>query len=168
MERKDIVAFIVLSLLAALYYAAPSNPFDSKPDLSADLAWCERIYHRNVGCPKYGMVGVPAEVLAREEAEDRDWCESIDYKNPTCTIFKEEVEREHCQSIDYQDPSCKKYEEEASLFAWCERIYHRNVSCPKYGMVEVPAEVLAREEAEDRCRSIDYQSRSCKRFREAF
>ena len=52
---------------------------------------------------------------------------------------------------------------DASHLNWCESIYHRNVSCPKYGQVTVPPEVLAREETEHLawCESIYHQNVGC-------
>lgn len=46
---------------------------------------------------------------------------------------------------------------------WCDSIYHRNPSCPLYGQVEVPAEVLKQEEAEHLawCDSIYHQNVGC-------
>lgn len=53
-----------------------------------------------------------------------------------------------------------------TFVAWCDSIYHHNVSCPKHGQVEVPAEVLAEEEADDRrwCEHIGYGNPTCEKY----
>ncbi|KKR85045.1 MAG: hypothetical protein UU48_C0005G0011 [Candidatus Uhrbacteria bacterium GW2011_GWF2_41_16] len=62
--------------------------------------------------------------------------------------------------------SCNReenYNYEADTLAWCDSIYHRNVSCPKNGQVTVPPEVLAQEEVEHLawCDSIYHRNISC-------
>ena len=47
--------------------------------------------------------------------------------------------------------------------AWCDTIYHQNVSCPQYGKVKVPAAVLAQQDADHIawCESIYHQNIGC-------
>lgn len=52
---------------------------------------------------------------------------------------------------------------DANHLEWCDDIYHRNVSCPEYGNVEVPVEVLATEEAQhlEWCEQIGHENAGC-------
>jgi len=52
---------------------------------------------------------------------------------------------------------------DADLMAWCDKIYHQNVVCPLQGKVEIPAEIMAQDEAEhlDWCNSIDNRNAGC-------
>ncbi|MCI0565751.1 hypothetical protein L0Y46_00985 [bacterium] len=70
-------------------------------------------------------------------------------------FFSVALVSQRSENIYHRNVSCPKYgqvkvlaREEAEHLAWCESIYHRNVSCPKHGQVTVPAAVLAREEAD--------------------
>ena len=53
--------------------------------------------------------------------------------------------------------------DDANHSAWCNQIYHQNISCRLYGKVEIPAEVLAKQMGEhsDWCKSINHKSVSC-------
>lgn len=52
--------------------------------------------------------------------------------------------------------------EAAETLAWCNSIYHQNVSCPKHGM-EVPVAVLKEQEAQhlEWCNRIYHQNVGC-------
>jgi hypothetical protein len=85
------------------------------------LAWCDSIYHQNVGCPKHGKVVIPPEVLAEQEAHHLAWCDRIYHRNVSCPLFgkvtvpeevlkkEEEDHRRWCQSISFQNVGCGKY-----------------------------------------------------------
>jgi len=54
-----------------------------------------------------------------------------------------------------------------TMIAWCADIYHRNISCPLYGKVKVPDEVLVKEEQYERewCKSIGNRNPGCWEFK---
>jgi demethoxyubiquinone hydroxylase (CLK1/Coq7/Cat5 family) len=121
---KKFAIFAVVALIVGAFYVSQRNEtidiasYDADPD---HLEWCESIYHRNVGCPKFGQVEVPAEVLAQEEADHLAWCESIYHQNVGCPKHgKVEI------------PPAVLAKQEADHLAWCDRIGHRNVGCPDY------------------------------------
>ena len=76
-------AFVLASVLSRFY----GDDYEHYTDPSS-LAWCDSIYHRNIGCPKYGEVEVPAAVLAKEEADNLAWCGQINYRNVSCDPYK--------------------------------------------------------------------------------
>jgi hypothetical protein len=55
------------------------------------------------------------------------------------------------------DEDCRKHAK------WCDQIYHQNVGCPLNGKMEIPAEVLERQETEYLawCNSIGNKNASC-------
>lgn len=120
---KKFAIFAVVALLAgvAFYVSQRSENINTASYDAGHLDWCESIYHRNVSCPKYGQVTVPAAVLAREEAEHLAWCESIYHQNVGCP--------KHGQ---VEIPPAVLAKQEADHLAWCNRIDHRNVGCPDY------------------------------------
>lgn len=115
---RKFAIFSVVALLAgvAFYVSQRGGSVNTTND-----DWCESIYHRNVSCPKYGQVTVPAAVLAREEAEHLAWCDSIYHQNFGCP--------KHGQ---VEIPSSVLAKREADYLAWCNKIGHRNVGCPDY------------------------------------
>ena len=100
---KTLTALLITSLFVACKPETTSET--TKPDTptyrtevppevlareeAEHLAWCESIYHRNVGCPKHGQVEIPPEVLARQEAAHLAWCESINHRNGSCPGFRD-------------------------------------------------------------------------------
>ena len=89
--------------------------------IAFDSAWCEKIYHRNVGCPGFGRVAVPKQVLAAEAVEHLKWCESIYHRNVGCPKFGH-----------VKVPDDVLAQEDVQYRAWCDEIGHRNVSCPRH------------------------------------
>jgi hypothetical protein len=95
--------------------------FDGSSQNNLHQTWCDEIYHRNVSCPKYGKVSVPAEVLAKEAASTLEWCDETYHRNTICpkhgsvTVPTEVLEQEMIRHKE-----------------WCERIGHRNVSCDEH------------------------------------
>lgn len=80
---------LVLALLMVLVVVLAcgkisTTPTDEELDEVSHLAWCDQIYHQNVGCPKHGQVIVPPEVLAKQLAEHNEWCDSIYHRNASC------------------------------------------------------------------------------------
>ena len=51
------------------------------------LAWCDRIYHQNVGCPQHGME-VPLIVLEKQEKDRLEWCNRISHRNVSCPLYR--------------------------------------------------------------------------------
>ena len=75
--------------LAVLSIVAVVALFIVVSNYNADhLAWCESIYHQNVGCPKYGLVEIPPTVIAMQLADHLAWCEQIGHRNVGCPHFK--------------------------------------------------------------------------------
>ena len=72
------LVLIVITVLAACR--------DSVDTIGHD-AWCDSIYHQNVGCPKHGEIEVPPAVLARQEADHLAWCDNIGHRNVGCPDY---------------------------------------------------------------------------------
>src|SRR3989344_5186467 len=117
---KKFAIFAVVALIGVVFYVSQKSENTTSYDAS-NLEWCESIYHRNVGCPKFGQVKVPPEVLAREEAENLARCESIYHQNVGCP--------KHGQ---VEIPPVILAKQEADHLAWCDQIGHRNVGGPDY------------------------------------
>ena len=124
-----------------------------KLEVAEHLAWCNSIYHQNVGCPQHGME-VPVAVLKEQEAQHLEWCTRIYHQNVGCPQHGMEV------------PVAVLKEQEAEHLAWCDRIYHQNVGCPQHGM-KVPVAVLKEQEAEHLawCDRIYHGNVSCPLYR---
>lgn len=121
MKRFAIVAVVVL-VAGAMFYVSQRTETTDIASYDADhLEWCDRIYHRNVGCTKFGQVEVPAEVLAQEKADHLAWCESIYHRNVGCPQYGE-----------VEIPPAVLAKQDADHLEWCDRIDHRNVGCPDY------------------------------------
>ena len=83
------VFYVATLIVSTVFYASQiSENSNNFTGYDADqLAWCDRIYHRNIICPKFGQVGIPPAVLAREKAKYLAWCESIHHKNEGCPKY---------------------------------------------------------------------------------
>ena len=89
-----------MGIMAGLAIGVPIGVLATKPEPTMrrvvkakttsieHLAWCDRIYHRNVGCPKYGQVEVPQEVLDKEAERTAIWCENIGHINVSCPMYQ--------------------------------------------------------------------------------
>jgi len=120
--KKTVLFAAITLMLGILYFFGYNN---SEVDAVAErdpghLAWCDRIYHQNVGCPQHGEVEIPAEVLAQQEADHLAWCDSIYHQNVGCP-----------QHGEVEIPAEVLAQQEADHLAWCKSINNRNVGCPK-------------------------------------
>jgi len=83
-----IVLFLGVVLGVASYSYLRTQPAPTPTtESNGYLAWCDSIYHQNVGCPQHGKVVIPASVLARQKAEHLAWCDSIGHRNVGCLKF---------------------------------------------------------------------------------
>lgn len=105
---KKFAVFAVVALIGVAVYVS------QKSENVASLGWCESIYHRNVGCPKYGQVEVPFEVLVQEMVDHLAWCESIYHQNVSCPKYGH-----------VEIPLAILAKPEADHLAWCDQIGHR-------------------------------------------
>jgi len=64
------------------------------------VTWCDKTYHRNISCPRFGQVEVPPEVLAQEKVANDVWCEKIGQQNAGCPGY--EAPKESVSSISEQ------------------------------------------------------------------
>lgn len=129
MKRFLLPAFLVLLLAVnGLVVVVIRGNMESNVDPD-HLAWCDSIYHRNVGCPLHGEVEVPEHVLEREAIENEKWCEKWKFDHASCR-------GEQYYELYKHLPEHK---------AWCDSIDHANVGCLNY---EAPADpwVVAAEE----------------------
>ena len=116
---KKYVLLIAVGALLVNLVVQKYHTVVSKTELSSeDLAWCEKIYHRNVSCPEYGNVQVPPAVLAKEEADSQKWCDDIYHQNIICPLYGL-----------VEVPATVLREQELEHLAWCERIGYMNSGC---------------------------------------
>ena len=84
---KKLGAFVVIAVIIAMCFISCKNGSVSIEEAD-HLAWCEEIYHQNVGCPKHGQVKIPPSVIKKQEADHLAWCEEIYHQNVGCPDFK--------------------------------------------------------------------------------
>ena len=137
MSPKAILALVpvYVAMLATIIMTATWEDSDNLPRnynvqgwqaIEADndpeyVAWCDSIYHQNVGCPKYGQVDIPQDVLDKEEADHLAWCDSIYHQNVGCPRHGE---------VDI--PLGVLISQEIEHILWCKRINGMNVGCPTF------------------------------------
>lgn len=66
-----------------------------------------------------------------------------------------------------------EYREDRKHLAWCDGVYHMNISCPKHGQVEIPPEFQAEANAIQMtwCKRVypqEAQGEACEEYKEGY
>jgi len=113
---RRMILYASLAIMAACNTLSSTNT-----DEARHLAWCDEIYHQNVGCPQYGQIQVPPQVLAQQKADHLAWCDQIYHQNVGCPLYGQ-----------IEIPAEIVAAQEVEHLTWCERINQQNVGCPGF------------------------------------
>ncbi len=124
---NKVVIGIILTAAAVAAYGGQPRQYTAEDRVVSPSAyeeahnqeWCDRIYHQNPSCPKFGTVKVPAEVQEEYDAYNLAWCDDTYHQNIDCPKHGKVVV-----------PDSVLAKNRARYLEWCDRTSHQNIGCP--------------------------------------